>query len=75
MPPFRWTPEQMDRLEAAVRQNLRVAVVRRGVEFIVVAKRLATVNGKEGFVGLLPMTGEERTFTLAELDAFQVVRL
>ena len=75
MPPFRWTPEQMDRLEAAVRQNLRVAVVRRGVEFIVVAKRLATVNGKEGFVGLLPMTGEERTFTLSELDAFQVVRL
>lgn len=74
MPAFRWTPEQMDRLEAAVRQQLRVAVMRRGVEFIVVAKRLASARGKEAFVGLLPMTGEEVVFPLDEVEHFVVVR-
>ena len=69
----RWTPERLDQLERAIRDGRRVAVDRRGTEYIVLAVRLTTVANKEAFVGRLPMTGEEMVFVLGELEAFQVV--
>lgn len=69
----RWTPERMDQLERAARQGLRVVLVRRGTEYVVVARRLLSQGGREALVGLLPMTGEELRFDLQDLDGFQVL--
>lgn len=63
----------MDTLERAVRDGSRVALTRRGTEFVVTAVRLTSVHQREALVGRLPMTGDELTFVLDELDGFQVV--
>jgi hypothetical protein len=63
----------MDQLERAARNGLRVALSRRGTEYVVVATRVASVEQHEALVGRLPMTGEELTFRLDELDSFQVI--
>lgn len=68
---LRWTPERMEQLELATRTNRRVVLMRRGTEYVVVARRM--LSRPEGFVGFLPMTGEEMRFELDELDAFQVL--
>lgn len=73
MSPIRWTPERMDRLENAARKGLRVSLNRRGTEFIVVAVRVTTVGTGEAFIGHLPMTGEDLTFALEEIEDFQVI--
>lgn len=70
---MRWSPERLDQLERAIRDGRRVAVMRRGTEYIVVAVRLARSGNHEAFVGRLPMTGEEVTFVLEEVQEFQVV--
>lgn len=71
--PLRWTAQRMDQLENAVRRSLRVALSRRGTEYVVVARRIATVGRKEALIGHLPMTGEELPFLLDEIDHFQVI--
>jgi hypothetical protein len=70
---FRWTSERLDQLENAVRNGRRVALNRRGTEYIVTAVRLTTKNNRDAFVGRLPMTGEEMTFVLEDLEAMQVL--
>jgi hypothetical protein len=71
--PIRWTTQRMDQLENAVRRGRRVALSRRGTEYVVVARRIATVGRKEALIGHLPMTGEELPFLLEEIDHFQVI--
>ena len=73
---IRWTPERMDRLESAARRGLRVTVARRGTEYVVVARRVGG-GGREGdrSSAFLPMTGEELTFALNDIDAFEVIGL
>ena len=73
MSPVRWTSDRMDQLERAARDGLRVALSRRGTEYIVVATRVTSVGRHEALIGRLPMTGEELTFHLDELDSFQVI--
>ncbi len=73
MPTFRWTSDRMDQLERAVRDGLKVALTRRGTEYIVTALRLATVDRREALVARLPMTGEELAFRLDQIDSFQVI--
>lgn len=63
----------MDQLERAAREGLRVALSRRGTEYIVVAIRVGSVGRHEALVGRLPMTGEELTFRLDQLESFQVI--
>jgi len=46
---------------------------RRGTEYVVVALRVASEDRHDVLVGLLPMTGEELTFRLDQIDSFQVV--
>ena len=70
---IRWTPMQVDRLEHAARKGLRVALNRRGTEYIVTAVRVTQVGGRDAFVGFLPMTGEELVFRLEDLESFQVI--
>jgi hypothetical protein len=73
MSPLRWTTDRMDQLERAVRDGLRVALSRRGTEYIVTALRVSSTGPHEALVGRLPMTGEELTFRLDQIDAFQVI--
>ncbi len=63
----------MDQLEHAARNGRRVALMRRGTEYIVVALRVTSASRHEVLVGFLPMTGEELTFRLDEIDAMQVL--
>jgi uncharacterized protein with PhoU and TrkA domain len=73
MTQLRWTTERMDQLERAARDGLRVALIRRGTEYVVVAQRVTSVDQHEALVGWLPMTGEEFTFRLDEIESFQVI--
>lgn len=70
---IRWTSTRMDQLELAAREGRRIAITRRGTEYIVVARRVTTVGSHEAVIGWLPMTGEELVFRLDDIDAFQVV--
>jgi uncharacterized protein with PhoU and TrkA domain len=73
MSPIRWTADRMDQLENAARRGLRVVLSRRGTEYVVVAQRVTTIDQHEALVGWLPMTGDELTFRLEEIESFQVI--
>lgn len=63
----------MAELERAVEQGQRVALTRRGSEYVVVARRLRTYSRVDILVGWLPMTGETIDFELTEIDSFDVL--
>ncbi len=67
------TPEALDALELAVREQRRVALRRRGTEYVVVAVHLDTGSRDERLEGRLPMTGEVLAFPLRELETFAVL--
>ena len=67
------TPEALDALELAVRERRRVALRRRGTEYVVVAERLETSGRDEVLSGRLPMTGELLAFRLRDLESFAVL--
>jgi hypothetical protein len=67
------TPESLDALEVAVREHRRVALRRRGTEYVVVAERLETTGRDDVLAGRLPMTGEILTFQLRDLESFAVL--
>ena len=69
----RWTADRMDQLEHAAREGFRVALSRRGTEYIVVALRVTSADRHEVLIGRLPMTGEDLTFRLDQIDSFQVI--
>lgn len=73
MTEIRWTADRMDQLENAARKGLRVALSRRGTEYVITAKRVTSVGPYEVLVGWLPMTGEELTFRLDEIETLQVI--
>jgi hypothetical protein len=50
-----------------------VALSRRGTEYVVVALRVTSQGRHEVLIGRLPMTGEELSFRLDQIDSFQVV--
>jgi hypothetical protein len=67
------TPDALDALERAVRERRRVALRRRGTEYVVVAERLETSGRDDVLAGRLPMTGELITFRLRDLESFAVL--
>jgi hypothetical protein len=67
------TPAALDALEGAVRDRRRVALRRRGTEYVVVAERLETGERDETLEGRLPMTGELLSFRLRDLETFTVL--
>lgn len=67
------TPDALDALERAVRERRRVALRRRGTEYVVLAERLETLAREEALEGRLPMTGEILAFPLRELEFFAVL--
>lgn len=68
------THEQYDRLERAITRGQRIAVYRRGTEYIVIPERLRLDNGRESIESRNPTTGDHLTLYLDELDSIEVVR-
>lgn len=73
MSALRWTPARMSELERAVERRSRVALLRRGTEYVVIAERLKTFGREDVFVGRVPITGELMEFALSALDRFDVL--
>ena len=67
------TPAALDALERAVREGRRVALRRRGTEYVVVAVRLESEGRDDVLLGRLPMTGEDLAFRLRELERFAIL--
>ncbi len=65
---------QYDELEQAVSVGRRIAVYRRGTEYIVIPLRLRIINGRELIEARNPTTGDDMTLYIDELDEIEVVR-
>ena len=68
------THDQYDALERAITNGVRIAVWRRGTEYIVVPQRLRLEGGREAIEAMHPTTGHELTLYVDEVDAIEVVR-
>lgn len=67
------TVRQYDALERAIVDASRVAILRRGTEFLVIPEQLVTVGRAEAIVARHPTTGARLTIRLDEVDALDVV--
>ncbi|HSJ62752.1 MAG TPA: hypothetical protein VK922_02480 [Gemmatimonadaceae bacterium] len=68
-----FTHEQYDALERAVADGRRVAIFRRGTEYVVIPHRLTQRGGREIIETRNPTTGDRQLFFLDEVDGFDVV--
>ncbi len=66
--------EQYDRLERAITDGTRLALVRRGTEYLVIPERLQLVNSRELIVARHPSTGHRLELYVDELNGIEVVR-
>jgi hypothetical protein len=67
------TPSEFDRLERAILDGRRVALVRQGREVVVIPLRLFLREGREVIEARHPTTGDLITRVIDELDAVEVV--
>lgn len=65
---------EYDRLEHAITAGTRVALVRRGTEYLVIPERLRIVNGREVIDTRHPTTGHHLSLFVDELDRVEAVR-
>jgi hypothetical protein len=68
------THDEYDALERAIIDRQRIAVYRRGTEYVVVPERLRLQSGRELIETRHPTTGESMTFYIDEVDDIQVIR-
>lgn len=68
------TVKQYDALERAIVDGTRVAILRRGTEFLVIPERLTLQDGAEVIVARHPTTGAKLQLRLDEVDRMEVVR-
>jgi hypothetical protein len=69
------TPDQYDRLERAISDGRRIAVMRRGSSELVVVPRGLRIQGAREVLDVThPTTGERLSLFVDELDAVEVVR-
>lgn len=68
------THQQYDALERAVTEGNRIAVWRRGTEYVVVPQRIRIAGGREAIEAVHPTTGQHLTLFLDEVDAIEVVK-
>lgn len=64
---------QYERLERAVIDRRRIAVYRRGTEYVVVPRRLHVIDGRERIEATNPTTGDRIIIYLDEIDSLQVI--
>jgi hypothetical protein len=67
------THEQYDLLERAITEKRRIAVMRRGTEYVVVPSRLSVEQGREAILARHP-SGGVMTFFIDEVQSLEVVR-
>jgi hypothetical protein len=65
---------QYDRLEHAITKGLRLALMRRGTEFLVIPERLRLTAGRELIVARHPSTGQRLELFVDELDSIEIVQ-
>ena len=67
-----WSPEKIDSLERAIVEGTRVQLTRRGTEYVVVPTEIRSNGPIDSLVGIAS-TGDELSFSLAEIDEFVVL--
>ena len=67
------SPAEYDRLERAIMDGRRIALVRHGREVVVIPLRLFMQNGREVIEARHPTTGDVITRVIDELDAVEIV--
>ena len=67
------TTKQYDALERAIVDGTRIAVYRRGNEYVLVPLRIRMEHGREVLVTRHPTTGDRLDLFLDELDSLEVV--
>ncbi|HZI27525.1 MAG TPA: hypothetical protein VFD64_05170 [Gemmatimonadaceae bacterium] len=67
------TPGDYDRLERAVMDGRRIALVRHGREIVVIPLRLFMRDGREVIEARHPTTGDLITRSIEDLDAVEIV--
>ena len=67
------TPGEYDRLERAVIEGRRIALVRQGRELVVVPLRLFMREGREAIEARHPTTGDVIIRIIEDLDAVEIV--
>ena len=67
------THEQYDLLERAITEKRRIAVMRRGTEYVVVVDHLRLTGGREALEAHHPTTGDRLTLYIDELEGIEVV--
>lgn len=67
------THEQYDGLERAVSHGHRIAVYRRGTEYIVIPLMLRNQGGREVMDARNPTTGDSMSLYLDELESIELV--
>ncbi|MBA3656628.1 MAG: hypothetical protein H0W69_04665 [Gemmatimonadaceae bacterium] len=69
-----FTTEDYDSLETAISRGQKIALNRRGNEFVVVPSRLRVEGGREAIDSVHPTTGEKITIYVDEISGFEVLR-
>ena len=64
---------QYNLLERAIADGLRIAVYRRGSEFVVRPESLGLRAGREAIETIQPATGDRMTIYLDDLEGFEIV--
>jgi len=67
------TPGDYDRLERAVMDGRRIALVRHGREIVVIPLRLFMRDGRAVIEARHPTTGDLITRSIEDLDAVEIV--
>ena len=65
---------QYDALERAIVDGQRIAVMRRGTEYLVIPISIGLRNGKETIEAVHPTTGERLTLVIDDVEDIEVVR-
>lgn len=69
-----FTTRDYDSLETAISRGQKIALNRRGNEFVVVPNRLRVEGGREAIDSVHPTTGEKITIYVDEISGFEVLR-
>lgn len=72
--PKAFTTRDYDLLEAAISRGQKIALMRRGTEYIVVPNRLRQHEGREAIDSIHPTTGERITVYVDEISRLEVVK-
>jgi hypothetical protein len=69
----RLSTREYDRLERAVRDGHRLAILRQGRELVVVPSGLVLRHGREVIEARHPTTGDTLTFVVDDVDAIEFI--